>query len=99
MITIISRHSESLKYKHQCKTLHLQVIEYAADLREYWKRGYGHDINRKASCILFHDLFSRLDKAANEKRQVDFKTDLSNLKQVSLIFPSCCIAVSGQARR
>ncbi|MEQ2238241.1 hypothetical protein ILYODFUR_031166, partial [Ilyodon furcidens] len=44
------------------------IIEYASDLREFWKRGYGHDINSKSSCILFHDLFSRLDKAANENK-------------------------------
>ncbi|XP_028845711.1 multiple inositol polyphosphate phosphatase 1-like [Denticeps clupeoides] len=43
-----------------------QVMEYAGDLKQYWKRGYGHDINRQSSCILFHDLFSRLDRADNE---------------------------------
>ncbi|XP_056147874.1 multiple inositol polyphosphate phosphatase 1a isoform X2 [Lampris incognitus] len=43
-----------------------QVMEYASDLKHFWKRGYGHDINSKSSCILFHDVFSRLDKAANE---------------------------------
>ncbi|KAG9345998.1 hypothetical protein JZ751_007813 [Albula glossodonta] len=42
--------------------------EYANDLKQYWKRGYGHDINRKSSCTLFHDVFSRLDQAANEIR-------------------------------
>lgn len=45
-----------------------QVMEYANDLKQFWKRGYGHDINSKSSCILFHDLFSRLDKAANESK-------------------------------
>ncbi|KAI3363275.1 hypothetical protein L3Q82_011903, partial [Scortum barcoo] len=45
-----------------------QVMEYANDLKQYWKRGYGHDINSKSSCILFHDVFSRLDKAANENQ-------------------------------
>ncbi|KAM4591943.1 multiple inositol polyphosphate phosphatase 1-like [Odontesthes bonariensis] len=45
-----------------------KVIEYASDLREFWKRGYGHDINSKSSCILFHDLFSRLNKAATENK-------------------------------
>ncbi|XP_061767781.1 multiple inositol polyphosphate phosphatase 1-like [Nerophis ophidion] len=49
---------------------HAQVVEYANDLRQFWKRGYGHDINRKSSCILFHDVFSRLDKAA-----ADIKAD------------------------
>nr|XP_020459214.1 multiple inositol polyphosphate phosphatase 1-like isoform X2 [Monopterus albus] len=45
-----------------------QVMEYANDLKQYWKRGYGHDINSKSSCILFHDVFSRLDKAASENK-------------------------------
>ncbi|XP_071247740.1 multiple inositol polyphosphate phosphatase 1-like isoform X1 [Salvelinus alpinus] len=45
-----------------------QVLEYKNDLKQYWKRGYGHDINRKSSCNLFHDLFNRLDQAAREIR-------------------------------
>ncbi|XP_076599794.1 multiple inositol polyphosphate phosphatase 1-like [Chaetodon auriga] len=45
-----------------------KVMEYASDLREYWKRGYGYDINSKSSCRLFHDVFSRLDKAASENK-------------------------------
>ncbi|KAL0984125.1 hypothetical protein UPYG_G00137440 [Umbra pygmaea] len=45
-----------------------QVLEYKNDLKQYWKRGYGHDINRKSSCTLFHDLFSRLDQTAHEFR-------------------------------
>ncbi|KAI1886902.1 hypothetical protein AGOR_G00200560 [Albula goreensis] len=45
-----------------------KVLEYANDLKQYWKRGYGHEINRKSSCTLFHDVFSRLDQAANEIR-------------------------------
>ncbi|XP_068577302.1 multiple inositol polyphosphate phosphatase 1-like [Cebidichthys violaceus] len=45
-----------------------QVMEYANDLKQFWKRAYGYDINRKSSCILFHDVFSRLNKAANENK-------------------------------
>ncbi|XP_017283551.1 multiple inositol polyphosphate phosphatase 1-like [Kryptolebias marmoratus] len=45
-----------------------QVMEYLIDLKQYWKRGYGYDINSKSSCILFHDVFSRLDKAAETNR-------------------------------
>lgn len=55
------------------KCLNSQVIEYASDLREFWKRGYGHDINSKASCNLFHDVFNRLNRAAQENRQVNFQ--------------------------
>ncbi|KAJ8396037.1 hypothetical protein AAFF_G00025690 [Aldrovandia affinis] len=45
-----------------------KVLEYANDLKQYWKRGYGHDINRKSSCTLFHDVFRRLNRAAHEIR-------------------------------
>ncbi|XP_040905517.1 multiple inositol polyphosphate phosphatase 1-like [Toxotes jaculatrix] len=45
-----------------------KVMEYASDLREFWKRGYGYDINRKSSCILFHDVFNRLNKAASQNK-------------------------------
>ncbi|MEQ2195768.1 hypothetical protein XENOCAPTIV_018081 [Xenoophorus captivus] len=41
-------------------------MEYALDLKQFWKRAYGYEINSKSSCILFHDMFSRLDKALNE---------------------------------
>ncbi|KAM4599121.1 multiple inositol polyphosphate phosphatase 1a [Fundulus diaphanus] len=43
-----------------------QVMEFALDLKQFWKRAYGYDINSKSSCILFHDVFSRLDKAVSE---------------------------------
>ncbi|XP_072246981.1 multiple inositol polyphosphate phosphatase 1-like [Leuresthes tenuis] len=45
-----------------------QVMEYAIDLKQFWKRSYGHDINSKSSCILFHDVFSRLDQAVAESK-------------------------------
>ncbi|KAL2082916.1 hypothetical protein ACEWY4_020689 [Coilia grayii] len=45
-----------------------QVMEYADDLKHYWKRSYGHEINSKSSCNLFHDVFTRLDKAAFDHR-------------------------------
>uniref|UniRef100_A0AAV2JPH2 Multiple inositol polyphosphate phosphatase 1 n=1 Tax=Knipowitschia caucasica TaxID=637954 RepID=A0AAV2JPH2_KNICA len=47
-----------------------KVMEYANDLKQYWKRGYGHDINSKSSCSLFHDLFSRLERAATNPGNV-----------------------------
>ncbi|XP_052425995.1 multiple inositol polyphosphate phosphatase 1b [Carassius gibelio] len=50
-----------------------QVLEYKNDLKQYWKRGYGHDINRKSSCPLFHDIFKRLDKAADYYRSGEVK--------------------------
>lgn len=46
----------------------LQVMEYAGDLKQYWKRSYGYDINSKSSCVLFHDLFNRLDQAVSDHK-------------------------------
>ncbi|KAM4730468.1 LOW QUALITY PROTEIN: multiple inositol polyphosphate phosphatase 1a [Anableps anableps] len=51
---------------HLFDEIDAQVMEYALDLKQFWKRAYGYDINSKSSCILFHDVFSRLDKAVNE---------------------------------
>ncbi|XP_007244648.3 multiple inositol polyphosphate phosphatase 1 [Astyanax mexicanus] len=45
-----------------------EVVEYSGDLKQYWKKGFGHDINSKSSCILFHDLFNRLETAANKHK-------------------------------
>ncbi|XP_042358113.1 multiple inositol polyphosphate phosphatase 1-like [Plectropomus leopardus] len=45
-----------------------QVMEYANDLKQFWKRAYGYDINSKSSCILFHDMFARLNQAASENK-------------------------------
>ncbi|XP_034753462.1 multiple inositol polyphosphate phosphatase 1-like [Etheostoma cragini] len=45
-----------------------QVLEYANDLKQFWKRAFGYDINSKSSCILFHDVFTRLNKAASENK-------------------------------
>ncbi|CAB1343651.1 unnamed protein product [Coregonus sp. 'balchen'] len=56
------------------------VLEYANDLKQFWKRGYGHDINSKSSCILFHDVFSRLDRAANEIRSGSNVTEAATIQ-------------------
>ncbi|MGH0139373.1 UNVERIFIED_CONTAM: hypothetical protein FKN15_031230 [Acipenser sinensis] len=53
-----------------------KVLEYANDLKQYWKRGYGHEINSKSSCCLFHDLFKRLDKAVEESLSGAGKTTI-----------------------
>ncbi|XP_071235559.1 multiple inositol polyphosphate phosphatase 1-like [Salvelinus alpinus] len=56
------------------------VLEYANDLKQFWKRSYGHDINSKSSCILFHDVFSRLDRAANEIRSGSNVTEAATIQ-------------------
>ncbi|XP_074856443.1 multiple inositol polyphosphate phosphatase 1 isoform X3 [Carettochelys insculpta] len=46
-----------------------KVLEYLNDLKQYWKRGYGYDINSRSSCILFQDIFKHLDKAIAESKR------------------------------
>ncbi|XP_067155685.1 multiple inositol polyphosphate phosphatase 1 [Apteryx mantelli] len=45
-----------------------KVLEYLNDLKQYWKRGYGYDINSRSSCNLFQDIFQQLDKAVEESK-------------------------------
>ncbi|NXT21624.1 MINP1 phosphatase, partial [Syrrhaptes paradoxus] len=45
-----------------------KVLEYLNDLKQYWKRGYGYDINSRSSCILFQDIFQHLNKAVEESK-------------------------------
>ncbi|XP_069719949.1 multiple inositol polyphosphate phosphatase 1 [Phaenicophaeus curvirostris] len=45
-----------------------KVLEYLNDLKQYWKRGYGYDINSRSSCILFQDIFQHLDEAVEESK-------------------------------
>nr|XP_056706174.1 multiple inositol polyphosphate phosphatase 1 [Euleptes europaea] len=44
------------------------VLEYLNDLKQFWKRGYGYDINSRASCVLFQDIFRNLDQAVAESK-------------------------------
>uniref|UniRef100_H3AV87 Multiple inositol polyphosphate phosphatase 1 n=1 Tax=Latimeria chalumnae TaxID=7897 RepID=H3AV87_LATCH len=46
-----------------------EVLEYLNDLKQYWKRGYGHAINSRSSCILFHNIFNYLDQAVSESER------------------------------
>ncbi|XP_075072481.1 multiple inositol polyphosphate phosphatase 1 [Mixophyes fleayi] len=46
-----------------------KVLEYLNDLKQYWKRGYGFDINSRSSCNLFQHIFQHLDTAVSESKR------------------------------
>ncbi|XP_015746961.1 multiple inositol polyphosphate phosphatase 1 [Python bivittatus] len=46
-----------------------KVLEYLNDLKQYWKRAYGYNINSQSSCILFQDIFKHLDQAVTESKR------------------------------
>ncbi|OCT71378.1 multiple inositol polyphosphate phosphatase 1 isoform X1 [Xenopus laevis] len=45
-----------------------RVLEYLNDLKQYWKRGYGYDINSRSSCHLFQHIFQHLETAVTESK-------------------------------
>ncbi|KAF7704839.1 multiple inositol polyphosphate phosphatase 1-like [Silurus meridionalis] len=53
-----------------------RVLEYSGDLKQFWKRGFGHEINSKSSCVLFHDLFNRLDAVARNITSGGYVSDV-----------------------
>ncbi|XP_053306502.1 multiple inositol polyphosphate phosphatase 1 [Spea bombifrons] len=46
-----------------------KVLEYLNDLKQYWKRGYGFDINTRSSCNLFQHIIKHLDAAVAESKR------------------------------
>lgn len=48
-----------------------KVLEYKADLKQYWMRSHGHVISGLSSCPLFHHVFRTLDKAGRPRRSTD----------------------------
>ncbi|XP_077115014.1 multiple inositol polyphosphate phosphatase 1 [Ranitomeya variabilis] len=46
-----------------------KILEYLNDLKQYWKRGYGYDINSRSSCHLFQHIFQHLDNAVSESKR------------------------------
>ncbi|XP_072279860.1 multiple inositol polyphosphate phosphatase 1 [Pyxicephalus adspersus] len=46
-----------------------KVLEYLNDLKQYWKRGYGFDINSRSSCKLFQHIFQHLETAVFESKR------------------------------
>ncbi|KAG8435543.1 hypothetical protein GDO86_013469 [Hymenochirus boettgeri] len=46
-----------------------RVLEYLNDLKQYWKRGYGHHINSRSSCNLFRHIFNHLEEAVTESKR------------------------------
>jgi len=38
------------------------VISYLSDLKQYWKKSYGNEINSKPASLIIQDLFNEMDK-------------------------------------
>ncbi|KAF6025945.1 MINPP1 [Bugula neritina] len=47
---------------HLLTTEDSQVLEYAQDLKAYWKKGYGYTINYEQSCPLLTDIFTNFQE-------------------------------------
>ncbi|KAJ8318662.1 hypothetical protein KUTeg_003753 [Tegillarca granosa] len=53
---------------------HFRVIEYLNDLKQYWKKAYGHNITAKMSCPLVRHMFKEVDKAIHMSDEGDDHT-------------------------
>ena len=38
------------------------VISYLSDLKQYWKKSYGNDINSKPAFLIIQDLFNEMNR-------------------------------------
>ena len=54
-----------------------EVLEYYADLKHYWKRGYGHDINHHMACnllaVILGDIRNALNVTSAERKKGVFR--------------------------
>ncbi|XP_062927691.1 multiple inositol polyphosphate phosphatase 1-like isoform X1 [Mobula hypostoma] len=47
----------------------VEVLEYMADLKQYWKRSYGYEINGLSSHKLFQNIFQYMDQTIEENER------------------------------
>lgn len=47
----------------------LKILEYAEDLKYYYRSGYGNEINRKIGCPPLKDLYEKFDQTVNNGNQ------------------------------
>lgn len=54
-----------------------EVLEYYQDLKHYWKRGYGHDINHKMACnllaVILRDIKNSLNVSSISRKKGFFR--------------------------
>lgn len=39
----------------------MEIVEYLDELKQWWKKSYGHELNYKIACPLLADMFARMD--------------------------------------
>ncbi|XP_076811028.1 multiple inositol polyphosphate phosphatase 1-like isoform X1 [Clavelina lepadiformis] len=68
----------------------LQVMEYAADLKHYYKTGYGYDINFQLSCRLLQDIILRLDIALRKSETERNSSVVLRFGHAETLIPLLC---------
>ncbi|XP_077999407.1 multiple inositol polyphosphate phosphatase 1-like [Glandiceps talaboti] len=65
----------------------LQVMEYWADLKHYWRKSYGYQINYHISCSLLKDIFTAMDKAVVGSEQENYPVGVFWFGHAETLFP------------
>lgn len=80
---------------HWCSVLEdsdLDVIEYLYDIKNYWKRGYGHRINYEMSCLLLRNLTESIENVIQSLNASDLYTKaIFHFSHAETIIPLMCL--------
>ncbi|XP_070545012.1 multiple inositol polyphosphate phosphatase 1-like [Ptychodera flava] len=75
---------------HWCDALttsDLQVLEYLADLKHYWRKGYGYELNYHICCRLLQELFAIMEQAVSGIKRDDHLVGSFWFGHAETIFP------------
>lgn len=70
----------------------LDIVEYLYDIKYYWKRGYGHKINYKISCLLLKNLTGSIQEVVNAVEKSESHTHaIFHFSHAETVIPLLCI--------
>ena len=70
----------------------LDIIEYFYDIKNYWKRGYGHRINYEMSCLLLKNLTDSIENVIQSLRMSNSYTQtIFHFSHAETMIPLICL--------
>ncbi|CAH8586359.1 unnamed protein product [Dicrocoelium dendriticum] len=68
------------------KPAHQEVLEYLVDLKQFWRKSYGYDLNYVQSCPLVNEMVSQVKEAAEQFKSHRFDQQDVNLHRGTFWF-------------
>ena len=66
-----------------------EILAYHNDLKSYWLKSYGHEINSRVSLLLYKDLFKSIDNFILNKSQNRYNQQLTPITEINEILICC----------